>query len=116
MRYRQSGALVGPAPEGMRQMFVIGCDKTLYISVKVTGHFHHSSFLAGGACLAAGYVVVEAGKLKRISPHSGHYRPSEDNFKFLLDVFQNDLCICLSDVLIDPLVKPEKAQKPLAGS
>jgi hypothetical protein len=40
--------------------------------------FHHSSFFAGKACEAAGIIVTnQEGRLLRLLPHSGHYRPGE---------------------------------------
>jgi len=39
-------------------------------------HFHHSTFLAGGAVRGAGEWVVTNGKIRQISGKSGHYRPT----------------------------------------
>ncbi|HLK66372.1 MAG TPA: hypothetical protein VKU19_23220 [Bryobacteraceae bacterium] len=39
------------------------------------GRFHHSSFMAGGKVICAGEWIVEAGRLRKISANSGHYRP-----------------------------------------
>lgn len=39
-------------------------------------HFHHSSFLSGGAVIGAGEIITdETGKLLRITNKSGHYKP-----------------------------------------
>ncbi|XP_039128068.1 IQ domain-containing protein IQM3-like [Dioscorea cayenensis subsp. rotundata] len=46
--------------------------------------FHHSSFLAGGATLAAGRLTAENGVLKCIWAYSGHYRPTEENLNNFL--------------------------------
>ncbi|KAI7735426.1 hypothetical protein M8C21_033027, partial [Ambrosia artemisiifolia] len=51
-----------------------------YLSPKHKGKFQHSSFLAGGATLSAGQLVVIDGILKVVWPHSGHYLPTEENF------------------------------------
>merc|ERR1712061_111504 len=85
LRWSLTGGLVGPPPEGERQIFVITIEKQMYIGPKVKGFFHHSSFNAGRACIGAGYVVVKFGKLEEISPHSGHYRPTEINYQVMLD-------------------------------
>ncbi|KAL6988369.1 IQ domain-containing protein iqm3 [Sarracenia purpurea var. burkii] len=61
-------------------IFVMSTSKKLYAGQKKKGIFQHSSFLAGGATLAAGRLEVEDGTLKYISPHSGHYRPTDDSF------------------------------------
>ncbi|KHG22621.1 Ameloblastin [Gossypium arboreum] len=50
------------------------------IGVKKKGTFQNSSFLAGGATIAAGRLVVDNGVLKAVWPHSGHYRSLEENF------------------------------------
>ncbi|KAL5683021.1 hypothetical protein ACJX0J_009406, partial [Zea mays] len=67
--------------KGTKWIFVLSTCKTLYIGQKQKGVFQHSSFLAGGATSAAGRLVVEDGILKAVWPHSGHYRPTEQNFQ-----------------------------------
>ncbi|KAG5553346.1 hypothetical protein RHGRI_011274 [Rhododendron griersonianum] len=64
---------------GAKWIFVLSTTKKLYVGQKKRGVFHHSSFLAGGATLAAGRLEAEEGILKSISPYSGHYRPTEDS-------------------------------------
>ncbi|XP_058209567.1 IQ domain-containing protein IQM3-like isoform X2 [Rhododendron vialii] len=64
---------------GAKWIFVLSTTKKLYAGQKKKGVFHHSSFLAGGATLAAGRLEAEEGILKSISPYSGHYRPTEDS-------------------------------------
>ncbi|KAK0573707.1 hypothetical protein LWI29_012297 [Acer saccharum] len=49
-----------------------------WIFVFKTGTFHHSSFLAGAATLAAGRLEAEQGILKFISAYRGNYRPTND--------------------------------------
>ncbi|GJJ69197.1 hypothetical protein EMPS_01543 [Entomortierella parvispora] len=58
---------------------------TLYVAQKVKGKFHHSSFLGGGTVCAAGGIVVNNGRLIKINPKSGHYRPGQRHFDRLLD-------------------------------
>nr|KJB15074.1 hypothetical protein B456_002G158900 [Gossypium raimondii] len=48
----------------VKWIFVMSTSKKLYAGKKKKGMFHHSSFLAGGATLAAGRLVVEKGILK----------------------------------------------------
>ncbi|RDY04491.1 IQ domain-containing protein IQM2, partial [Mucuna pruriens] len=97
--YRQSGKLLHTTGEGAhaKWIFVLSTSKTLYVSKKKKGSFQHSSFLAGGATSCAGRLVVEYGVLKAVWPHSGHYRPTKENFKefisFLLENY-----VHLSDV------------------
>lgn len=56
---------------------------------KIKGKFQHSSFLAGGATTAAGRLVVNHGVLKLMEAHSGHYRPSPENFEALVGILVN---------------------------
>ncbi|KAJ8615217.1 hypothetical protein MRB53_034589 [Persea americana] len=65
--------------------------KTVAVAVtKKKGVFHHSSFLAGGATLAAGRFTAENGKLKAISAYSGHYRPTEENLNAFLSYLEQN--------------------------
>ena len=75
-------------------IFVLSTSKVLYVGKKKKGTFQHSSFLAGGATVAAGRLVVEDGVLKAVWPHSGHYQPTEENFlDFLSFLRENDVDI-----------------------
>ena len=64
-------------------------EHNLYVHDKITGHFHHSSFLGGAATVAAGSIVVEQGKLLELTPHSGHYQPSEEDFARCVQTFKD---------------------------
>ncbi|GMJ12054.1 hypothetical protein like AT3G52870 [Hibiscus trionum] len=80
-------------------IFVMSTSKKLYAGEKKKGMFHHSSFLAGGATLAAGRLVVEQGILKSISAYSGHYRPTDDSLDSFLS-FLKENGVNLSEVEI----------------
>lgn len=57
-------------------IFVLSHDGRLFVGQKVKGRLHHSSFMAGAPTLASGNIHIGVGgKLKVISPKSGHYRP-----------------------------------------
>lgn len=64
--YKQTGELLDTTkePKGSKWIFVLSTSKTLYVGKKKKGSFQHSSFLAGGATLAAGRIVAENGALK----------------------------------------------------
>ncbi|KAI3823183.1 hypothetical protein L1987_04615 [Smallanthus sonchifolius] len=80
--------------KGSKWIFVLSTSRTLYVGIKKKGLFQHSSFLAGGATLAAGRLVSEKGVLKAIWPHSGHYRPTQENFQDFVSFLQeNDVDI-----------------------
>ncbi|CAA2974392.1 UDP-glucuronic acid decarboxylase 2 [Olea europaea subsp. europaea] len=81
--YKQSSHLLDTkdGPNDIKWIFVLSVSKILYVGQKIKGTFQHSSFLAGGATLSAGRLEVEEGVLKAVWPHSGHYRPTEENFE-----------------------------------
>ncbi|KAG6624447.1 IQ domain-containing protein IQM1-like [Carya illinoinensis] len=78
--YRQTGMLVN-TDEVSKWIFVLSTWRSLYVGQKKKGVFQHSSFLSGGATTAAGRLVAHDGVLEAIWPYSGHYLPTEDNFK-----------------------------------
>ncbi|CAN4094499.1 unnamed protein product [Withania somnifera] len=78
--YKQSGVFVETV-EGSKWIFVLSTTRTLYVGKKKKGVFQHSSFLSGGATTAAGRLVTHGGVLKAIWPYSGHYHPTEENFR-----------------------------------
>ncbi|KAJ4850692.1 IQ domain-containing protein iqm3 [Turnera subulata] len=84
--HKQTGNLLDTSNGrlGVKWIFVMSTSRRLYIGEKKKGAFHHSSFLAGGATLAAGRLIAENGIVKSISPYSGHYRPTEDSFDSFL--------------------------------
>ncbi|KAF7074504.1 hypothetical protein CFC21_079362 [Triticum aestivum] len=94
-------------PRDAKWIFVLSTTKTLYVGQKKKGKFQHSSFLAGGATSAAGRLVAENGTLKAIWPHSGHYRPTEENFQEFKS-FLNDNLVDLSDVKMSPAEEDEE--------
>lgn len=63
---KQTGKLLDTTgePEEVKWIFVLSTSKKIYVGRKKKGLFQHSSFLAGGAALAAGRLVVEHGILK----------------------------------------------------
>uniref|UniRef100_A0A2N9HTA7 Calmodulin-binding domain-containing protein n=1 Tax=Fagus sylvatica TaxID=28930 RepID=A0A2N9HTA7_FAGSY len=70
-----------------------------YLGLKRKGSFHHSSFLAGGATLAAGRLEAESGKVKSVSAYSGHYRPTAENLGSFL-AFLNENGVNLDEVQV----------------
>ncbi|KAK7329005.1 hypothetical protein VNO77_23149 [Canavalia gladiata] len=78
--YRQDGRLVDTDGKS-KWIFVLSTARALYVGRKQKGTFQHSSFLAGAATTAAGRLVAQKGALEAIWPYSGHYHPTEENFK-----------------------------------
>ncbi|KAF3655235.1 putative protein MAK16 -like protein [Capsicum annuum] len=100
--YKENGKLLDTTgePNGAKWIFVLSTSKTLYVGKKKKGSFQHSGFLAGGATLAAGRIVVEQGGLKAVWPHSGHYRPTPENFQDFIS-FLRENNVDLNDVKLD---------------
>ncbi|KAK8545108.1 hypothetical protein V6N13_066416 [Hibiscus sabdariffa] len=102
--YKQTGKLLHTIEEtgDAKWIFVLSTSKILYVGVKKKGTFQHSSFLAGGATIAAGRLVVDNGVLKAIWPHSGHYRPLEENFNDFVS-FLRENNVDLTNVKMTPV-------------
>ncbi|WP_444904524.1 hypothetical protein ACJJIU_06420 [Microbulbifer sp. CnH-101-E] len=63
-------------------IYVVDSQRNFYVGRKNLGHFHHSSFLAGGSVLGAGTIVLGAGyQILEVNNHSGHYRPGARELK-----------------------------------
>jgi len=99
-------------------------DEHLYAAPKITSvstaskakqRFHHSSFFGGKAVKSAGIIVTDSqGKLLRLYPHSGHYRPGEAHIQRILFFLQHSgFDLSTFDVDIQQLrhVAREKDQK-----
>ncbi|KAK6820972.1 IQ calmodulin-binding domain-containing protein [Apiospora arundinis] len=62
-------------------IFVADTSFRLYVGIKSSGAFQHSSFLQGSRISAAGLIKIKNGRLSSLSPLSGHYRPPAANFR-----------------------------------
>lgn len=87
--YRQSGELLETSGDS-KWIFVLSTSATLYVGRKRVGCFQHSSFLAGAATIYAGRLVAHAGFLEAIWPYSGHYLPTEENFKEFISFLEDN--------------------------
>lgn len=87
--YRQSGDPVETV-EGSKWIFVLSTTRALYVGRKKKGSFQHSSFLSGGATTAAGRLVAHNGVLEAIWPYSGHYHPTEENFREFISFLEEN--------------------------
>ncbi|XP_048133666.1 IQ domain-containing protein IQM1-like [Rhodamnia argentea] len=85
--YKQSSVLVDSV-EGSKSIFVLSTSRALYVGQKKKGVFQHSSFLAGAAITAAGRLVAHNGILEAIWPYSGHYHPTEENFRVFISFLE----------------------------
>ena len=62
-------------------IFVADTSFRMYIGIKQSGAFQHSSFLRGARVSAAGLIKIKRGQLRKLSPLSGHYAPPVRNFR-----------------------------------
>ncbi|WOL17567.1 IQ domain-containing protein IQM1-like [Canna indica] len=102
-------------PKDAKWIFVLSTSRKLYVGQKKKGTFQHSSFLAGGATSAAGRLVVEDGVLKAVWPHSGHYRPTEENFQEFMS-FLKENNVDLTDVKKSPTEEDDELCSTLRSS
>ncbi|KAG8928800.1 hypothetical protein FRC02_006442 [Tulasnella sp. 418] len=66
-------------------IYVCDLDYHMYIGIKQTGTFQHSSFF-GGSVSSAGLLTVKQGLVTSLSPLSGHYRASISYFDEFIKV------------------------------
>ncbi|KAM1359500.1 hypothetical protein ACFX11_046485 [Malus domestica] len=99
--YRQSGKLVNTR-EGSKWIFVLSTSRNLYVGEKKKGFFQHSTFLAGGATIAAGRIVASNGLPEAVWPYSGHYCPTKENFMEFIS-FLEEHQVDLADVKTCPI-------------
>ncbi|WWD05811.1 hypothetical protein V865_003894 [Kwoniella europaea PYCC6329] len=74
-----------------RNTWIYVCDMklNLFVGIKQSGNFQHSSFLAGGKVTSAGIIVVKHGLIKSLNPLSGHYRSSIEHFRAFIGQLEN---------------------------
>ncbi|KAF8641846.1 hypothetical protein HU200_067546 [Digitaria exilis] len=84
--HKQSGEPLDT--EGAEWIFVMSTARRLYAGMKEKGGFHHSSFLAGGAIIAAGKLTAENGVIKSFYSYSGHYHPSTKDLNNFVKFFK----------------------------
>ncbi|CAF9933414.1 MAG: hypothetical protein HETSPECPRED_008646 [Heterodermia speciosa] len=72
--------LVRKASSKSKWIFVADTSFNLYVGIKQSGSFQHSSFLHGSRISSAGLIKIRDGRIKLLQPRSGHYRPPASNF------------------------------------
>lgn len=98
-----------PFPKGAARaegkgIFVLDTYGTLYCGSKIRGIFHHSSFVRGHAVQVAGGLTIVDGWLQQLSPHSGHYQPSQDLIEQMMSDW-SEAGVDFSHVELKPYVK-----------
>lgn len=71
-------------------IYVLNSRRELYVGLKQTGKFQHSSFLYGGRVLSAGLLKAKDGVLTSLSPLSGHYRAGTAHFRHFISLLQQE--------------------------
>lgn len=92
--------------EGTKWIFVLSTTRKLYIGQKQKGRFQHSSFLSGAAITAAGRIVSHGGVVKAVWPYSGHYLPTEENFREFIG-FLKENHVDLTNVKVIKLINTQ---------
>ena len=72
--------LVRKSSTKSKWIFVADTSYNLYVGIKQSGAFQHSSFLHGSRISSAGLIKIRDGRIKLLQPRSGHYRPPASNF------------------------------------
>uniref|UniRef100_M8CR34 IQ domain-containing protein IQM3 n=1 Tax=Aegilops tauschii TaxID=37682 RepID=M8CR34_AEGTA len=99
-------------PKGTKWIFVMSTAKKLYAGQKERGVFQHSSFLAGGATIAAGRFTAENGVIKSIWAYSGHYKPSAENLTNFMS-FLEENGVDLKEVEVRSSTKEDYYEDPV---
>jgi len=61
----------------------------IYVGIKNTGAFQHSSFISGAHVVSAGLLTVHNGLIHKLSPLSGHYRTKINSFRAFIDALED---------------------------
>ncbi|XP_062197203.1 IQ domain-containing protein IQM3-like [Phragmites australis] len=99
-------------PQVTKWIFVMSTTKRLYAGKKERGVFQHSSFLAGGATIAAGRFTAENGVIKSIWAYSGHYKPSAENLSNFMN-FLEENGVDLKQVEVPSSTKEDYNEDPV---
>ncbi|KAK1780575.1 hypothetical protein QBC45DRAFT_104929 [Copromyces sp. CBS 386.78] len=81
-------------------IFVADTNLRLYVGIKSSGAFQHSSFLQGSRIFAAGSIKIKDGRLTSLSPLSGHYRPPTSSFRAFMRSLQEEQGVDMSAVTV----------------
>jgi hypothetical protein len=96
----------GQLPNPGYGAFILTMDRNLYMARHQPGEnkafngFYHSSYLAGQAVMAAGSMLVEAGRIRRMRSDSGHYKPFDTNMLQVLQTLKM-LGMPIHDIMVE---------------
>ena len=91
-------------------IFVIDQFGSMHAGQKVPGVFQHSSMTGGHCCRFAGSITVQDGRVLALTPHSGHYVPTQTEYDHLVADWRRD-GLDLSEAEIGGFVKDKTHKK-----
>lgn len=100
-----------PAKPGKGGIFAIDQFGAFHAAQKVNGVLHHSSLTSGHACRFAGAITVKDGRLLKVTPHSGHYVPTQAEYDALISNWQQE-GLDMSKAVLGDLVKEKRKKRP----
>ena len=95
---------------GKGGIFAIDQFGNLHAAQKVPGVLHHSSLTGGHCCRFAGSITVREGRLLKVTPHSGHYVPTQAEYDALVSSWEHE-GLDLSETEIGGLVKEKRPRR-----
>ena len=103
-----------PKPGKLGGIFVIDQYGSMHAGQKVPGVFQHSSMTGGHCCRFAGSITVQDGRVLALTPHSGHYVPTQAEYDNLVADWRRD-GLDLSEAEIGGFVKDKTHKKASMG-
>lgn len=100
-----------PNKPGKGGIFAIDQFGAFHAAQKVNGVLHHSSLTGGHCCRFAGSITVKDGRLLRVTPHSGHYVPTQAEYDALISSWQQE-GLDMSKAELGDLVKEKRKKRP----
>lgn len=104
-----------PKPGKLGGIFVIDQFGSMHAGQKVPGVFQHSSMTGGHCCRFAGSITVQDGRVLALTPHSGHYVPTQAEYDNLVADWRRD-GLDLSEAEIGGFVKDKKRARQAAAA
>ena len=103
-----------PKPGKLGGIFVIDQYGSMHAGQKVPGVFQHSSMTSGHCWRFAGSITVQDGRVLALTPHSGHYVPTQAEYDNLVADWRRD-GLDLSEAEIGGFVKDKTHKKASMG-
>lgn len=108
----------GQLPNAGYGAFVLSMDRKLYMARHKPGEngafngFYHSSYLGGQSVMAAGSMLIQSGRIRRIRSDSGHYKPYDTNMVQVLLTLKM-LNVPIHDIVVENFLGKGATKAPL---